>query len=230
MSQFVLRALRQEILNGGFQAGEWIRQEIVARQHGTSRIPVREALRQLEAEGLVTLVPHSGAYVARLDFEEYTEIYKIREALEPLAIAESTMQLTLEQLDRVEQLADEIEMAEEFRQWLDLDRRFHLLTYQGAAMPRLLKMIDGFWNSTQHYRRAFYSTLEAQRPSEFSASTPASHLEHRLLVDALKRRDSDDASSILRSHIRRTRTTLAQHQELFDHFPLLGSGEEEISG
>src|SRR5262245_28348425 len=75
----VARSVREAILSGRLKPGARIRQEDLAQQHGTSRIPVREALRQLETDGLVTLVPHSGARVAVMDFAGFSELYRIRE-------------------------------------------------------------------------------------------------------------------------------------------------------
>jgi DNA-binding GntR family transcriptional regulator len=83
-SQRITDALRTEILDGGYQPGQRIKQEDIAARLGASRIPVREALRMLQAEGLVTLVANSGAWVARLSLAECAELYQIRERLEPL--------------------------------------------------------------------------------------------------------------------------------------------------
>ena len=127
--------LRDAILQGRVKSGESIRQEAVARELGTSRIPVREALRQLKSEGLVSLVPHTGARVATRDFAEYTEIYKIRERLEPLAIVESVPHLTTEDLAALRTLMLDIEATVDPISWLDLDRRFHLQTYARAPSP-----------------------------------------------------------------------------------------------
>jgi DNA-binding GntR family transcriptional regulator len=208
--------LRDAILQGRVKSGEWIRQEAVARELGTSRIPVREALRQLESEGLISLVPHTGARVATRDFAEYTELYKIRERLEPLAIVESLPLLTTEDLSTLRALMVDIEATIDPVAWLDLDRRFHLMTYARAPLPRLLKMIEGFWNSTQQYRRV-YNVAAAQRgDGSLFERLPMTLVEHRLLLDALERRDPDSAAETLAMHIRRTRVTLAAHAEAFD--------------
>jgi DNA-binding GntR family transcriptional regulator len=155
----VTEELRNAILDGRLKPGTPIRQETIAREFGTSRIPVREALRQLENEGLVTIVPYSGARVATLDFEACLEIYKIRERIEPLAFAESVGRLGGEQLEMLDLLAGAIEasLADE-KAWIDIDRRFHLGCY-AEAPPRLARMIVGFWDATQKYRRILTQTL-----------------------------------------------------------------------
>jgi DNA-binding GntR family transcriptional regulator len=208
LASIVGRSIREAILDGRLTPGERIRQEDIARRLGTSRIPVREALRQLETEGLVTLVPHSGARVAVMDFEGFSELYKLRESVEPMAIAESTPRLDDEQLARLRELMLVIEAAsDDPLRWLEADRHFHLGSYAAAPLPRVLTMIEGFWNQTQQYRRAYlYAVRE---------NIDIVNYEHRLLLEALERRDASDAADLQRLHIRRTRTTLAPHSELF---------------
>src|SRR5437762_1408304 len=109
IAQRISAALREEIVRGELQPGQWLRQEEIAQRFGSSRIPAREALRQLEGEGLVNLVAHSGARVARLDPGELNEIYLMREQLEPLAVRFSTANLTDSQLGQLETYLREIE-------------------------------------------------------------------------------------------------------------------------
>jgi DNA-binding GntR family transcriptional regulator len=210
LGQAIARRVRDAVLDGRLAPGTRIRQEALAQRLGVSRIPVREALRQLETEGIVTLVPHSGARVARLDFDEHLELYRLREALEPIAVAASVPHLTEERLAELDELAGRIEeTADDPKAWLHYDRAFHLATYAAAPMPRLVHLIDGFWNTTQQYRRAFLLTLDAH-------SVSLVHAEHRLILDALVRRDASDAEQRQRQHIRRTRVTLMAHSHLFD--------------
>lgn len=204
----VTDALRDAILAGKLRPGSRVRQEELANEFGISRIPVREALRQLESEGLVILVPNSGAWISRLDRAECIEIYKIRERLEPLALQESSVNLSAGQLEMLEDLVDRIEASDDADEFLRLDREFHLLSYEGADMPQLRHMIQKFWNSTQHYRRAFTGAVGR------SGMEMVYH-EHRLIVEALKRRDGEQASLILYGHIRRTRLALESHPDIF---------------
>jgi DNA-binding GntR family transcriptional regulator len=211
LGQAIASRLREAIIDGQLPPGTPIRQEALAQQLGTSRIPVREALRQLESEGMLTLVPHSGARVARLDLDEHIELYRIREALEPMAIAESAKRLTDEQLEQLRDLAALIESSQADRQaWIRHDRTFHLLSYAGAPFPRLLRMIHGFWNTTQQYRRAHVSTFTEH-------TFDIIHMEHAMILEALERHDPVDAEERQRSHIRRTRLDLTAHAtEIFD--------------
>src|SRR3954463_10399220 len=111
--ELVTAALRDAILDGRLKPGERISQEGVADDLGTSRVPVREAFRRLESEGLIILVPRSGAWVAKLAFDEYTEVYRIREWLEPPAVAASVPHLTDVQVAELGSLVEAMESAAE---------------------------------------------------------------------------------------------------------------------
>jgi DNA-binding GntR family transcriptional regulator len=201
-------SLRDSILRGEFAPGSRIRQEDVADRLGASRLPVREALRILESEGLVTLVANTGAWIAHLSLEECQELYQIRERVEPLLLSYSMPGLDETALDRLAALADEMQAGTDVARFLQLDREFHLLSYSGARTAILGDTVLRLWNSTQHYRRAF--TLVSG-----PVGNRAVHYEHQLLVGAIRRRDNDDAERVLLGHIRRTRLELLSHPDLF---------------
>jgi DNA-binding GntR family transcriptional regulator len=200
--------LRAAILNGEIAPGERIRQEEVAEQFGTSRLPVREALRMLEAEGLTEHEPNKGARVPRLDRHQVDVIYQMRERLEPLALTESLPLLRETDLARLDEIQTRIEANTDLNSFLALDREFHLLTYSGCTIEALTAMVTRMWNSTQHYRRAFVRIGGSSRAWVINS-------EHRLLLDAIERRDPVDAERYLSGHIRRTRIELARHPEVF---------------
>ncbi|HET7388612.1 MAG TPA: GntR family transcriptional regulator [Nocardioidaceae bacterium] len=201
--------LRDAILGGEIGPGEWIRQEEIADRFGASRLPVREALRILEAEGLTEHMPNKGARVPRLGRHEVDVIYQMRERLEPLAITESISHLARAELDRLEEVQRRIETNGDVGEFLALDREFHLLSYSGCPIEQLNGMVNRLWNSTQHYRRAFVQLSGPGRMWVVNA-------EHRLILDAVTRRDSVDAERHLSGHIRRTRIELDQHPEVFE--------------
>lgn len=210
LANVVTRQVREAILDGEFQPGARVGQEELARRFGVSRIPVREALRRLESEGLITLVPHSGARVARLDMSECDELYRIRELVEPTALEESVSRLTEEQLESLRDLVGSMEDAvSEPARWLELDRRFHLESFGAAPLPRMLSMVEQFWNQTQHYRRAYLASDRGSNPR-------AANFEHRLIFDAIAQRDPEGAAMRLRSHIRRTRIALIREPDIFN--------------
>jgi DNA-binding GntR family transcriptional regulator len=204
----VAEHLRQAILGGSILPGERVRQEEVAQRLGSSRLPVREALRMLEAEGLIEHEANKGARVPRLDRHEVDVIYQMRERLEPLALAESTPLLTQDDLAELERIQQQIESDTDLGRFLELDRAFHLLSYSACRIDPLSSMVLRLWNSTQHYRRAYVSISGPGRRWVINA-------EHRLLLDAVQRRDVTDAERYLSGHIRRTRVELARHPEIF---------------
>lgn len=211
-SHRIADSLRTAILGGSYPPGERIRQEDVAARFGASRIPVREALRMLDSEGLVTLVANSGAWVTRLTLAECAETYLIRERLEPLLLRTSIPRLDDATVDRLGQLADDMAAPGTGSGALDgfmrADREFHLSSYAGAPPGEMWQIIGRMWNTTQHYRREF--TTRAMRNG-----LDLTHLEHRLLLDCIRRRDADDAERVLVTHIRRTRLELEKHPEIF---------------
>lgn len=206
-SQRVTESIRQLILNGELPPGSRIRQEDLAERFGTSRIPVREALRRLESEGLVLLVPNSSAWVAKIDMAECIEVYKIRERVEPLALSEAVSNMSEADIDALELLVQRMERATSTEEFLRLDREFHLASYRASGMQQLYAMVERFWNSTQHYRRAFTKLLGHN-------GNWIIHSEHRLMIDALRRRDAESAAHLLAEHIRRTRVELERHPPL----------------
>jgi DNA-binding GntR family transcriptional regulator len=219
-SQRIAAALREEILGGRYRPGERIRQEELAARSGASRIPVREALRMLEADGLVTVVANSGAWVTRLTQEELSETYLVRERLEPLLLAMSLPRLAAAAIARMGELTAAMEAATspaggpDVDAFLRADREFHLSGYAGAAGGEAWRIVARMWNTTQHYRREF-TQIAAGRAGGGPSGLGVTHLEHRLLLDCIQRKDPDDAERVLVTHIRRTRLELLGHPEIF---------------
>ncbi len=208
VSALVATDLRRRILAGEIGPGERIRQEEVAERLGVSRLPVREALRMLAAEGLTELETNKSARVPMLDLRQVALLYRMRERLEPLALVESIPALTAEQIDRLAQVQSRIEANDDVQVFLDLDREFHLSSYAGCDSAPLIESVTRLWNSTQYYRRAFMLVTGPQRRWVVNA-------EHALLLDAIRRGDLVDAERFSCGHIRRTRIELQQHPELF---------------
>ncbi len=207
-SHRIAAALKEEILSGLYPPGVRIRQEDIAEQYGASRSPVREALRMLDAQGLIKLVAHTGAWIAELSLSECEEMYQIRERIEPLILHMSIPHLSNDSIARLEHLSATMESNHDIETFLKLDREFHLLTYSGAQTALLGEMVDRLWNTTQHYRRAYTKLLAS------NGFKPA-HYEHFLMLSAIKKGDLEDAERILYGHIRRTRLELSQHPGVF---------------
>lgn len=200
--------LRDAILAGEYAPGARVRQEDLADRHGASRVPVREALRMLEAEGLVTLVANTGAWVSRVSLAECEEMYQIRERIEPLLLRYNIPLIDDGRIDELDALARDMETAgvDEF---IQLDRRFHLGCYEFAETTVLQETVLRLWNRTHSYRRAYMRIAEHDPDRSI-------HHEHHLLVSAIRRRDLDEAERVLAGHIRRTRLELARHPDVFE--------------
>ena len=200
--------VRDLVLRDELKPGDRIRQEDIAERLGISRAPVREALRMLEAEGLTEHEPNKGARVPRLTMHELELTYRMRERLEPLALAESIPQLGDVDHARLTEVQRRIEENDDLDRFLELDREFHLGTYAGCHIDPLNAIVTRLWNSTQHYRRAYVALSGRERMWVVNS-------EHRLILDAVVRRDATDAERFLEGHIRRTRIELIRHPSVF---------------
>jgi DNA-binding GntR family transcriptional regulator len=196
LTKVVARGLRRDILEGVLPAGKRITQDSIAKKYGTSRIPVREALRELEAEGLVTIVPDVGARVATLDPAELIEAYLMREALEPIAVHSSVEHATGDQLRAMREALEHSDKTDDIATYLLWDRRFHLRALQSSSLPRVYRALERLWDTT--YRHGQTLALVKERREVGS-------LEHWLLLDAFERGDSEGAAELQQMHIRRSR-------------------------
>ncbi len=202
-SMRVADILAERILSGKLPPGARIKQDELAEELNTSRIPVRDALRILESRGLVTLRANIGARVTRMTHRDLALAYEIRERIEPLLLAESIPHLTDEDVAEMRRIQAEIEATSDIEEFLALDRRFHWTSYGGHRAPQLAQIIERLWDTTQSYRRAYYP-VERDRAR-------AIYAEHHLFLEAIERRDADTATAVLVMHIRRTRVAHQTH-------------------
>ena len=201
--------LREAILAGVYPPGTRLRQEALADRYGSSRVPVREALRLLEADGLVTTIASVGTRIASLSLDECAELYQCRERIEPLLLRYSLPHLDEARVERRAELAEQMCRTTDVEQFLALDREFHLGSYPGTGTSFLGPTVERLWHTTQYYRRAFTQLLDTD-------SHRIVHDEHRMLVEAIREQDSEEAERVLLGHLRRTRRQLARHPEVFD--------------
>ncbi|TFI42468.1 GntR family transcriptional regulator [Rhodococcus sp. 1R11] len=207
----IANGIRASIIEGAYLPGTRIRQEDLAERYAASRVPVREALRILEDEGLVTRVANSGTWVSQLELAECEELYRVRERIEPLLLSMNVPLLSEADLDWLDDLVLRMESASNAEEFLALDRTFHLATYSAADTTMLRDTVVRLWNRTHHYRRAFTVVARAH------GDDAAVFLDHRLLIAAMRRRDADEAEDVLYRHIRRTRVELFRHPAIFEH-------------
>lgn len=190
-AEWLFHELRDAIIRGAYPAGSPIRQDEVASKYEVSRMPVREAMRRLEAEGLVNQRPHRGAVVADLDADDALELFEIRTELESLAVRRSFPRLDETQIAAIESSHLALQKSSK-KQILQRHRDFHLSLYVGAG-KRLQKLIGEQLDSSQRYHLRF------GRP-EMEVSRRDMQ-EHRQLVVAAKNRDVETATRIIREHV-----------------------------
>ena len=182
LSAKVFHSIREDILNGKYQANEELKEKNIGDDLGESRTPVREALRQLEG---VTL-------------QDVKDIYEIRTLLEGLCARWAAERITQEQLEELEEivfLSDFHYSKENWDQILELDNRFHEMVYEACASKELTRVLRDYHHYLQRIRRI---TLEEK------ARAHASINEHRAIAEALKARDARTAEECARLHIRNT--------------------------
>ena len=163
----------------------------------------------LEAEGLTEHEANKGSRVPLLDQHEVDVVYQMRERLEPLALTESLPAPDARSRSSTwRRSRSGSRPTTGLTEFLALDREFHLTSYTGCPSEHLVSTVSRLWNSTQHHRRAFMLLGGPDRRWVVNS-------EHRLLLDAIRRRDAVDGERYLSGHIRRTRIELAQHPEVF---------------
>ena len=185
----VTDALRDLIACGELAPGTLLRQREIAQRFEVSPTPVREALRRLESEGLVSYDVHRGSRVATVDLEEQEENYRILAALEALASSLAAAKVTDSDLDEIRQLEQAFaECSDGDAALKHANRDFHFRIYECARSPLLLSLMRVLW-------RAFPNGPQYWRPHEESVE------QHRDLVAALAARDADAAAEITRQHV-----------------------------
>ncbi|MBW4612712.1 MAG: GntR family transcriptional regulator [Desmonostoc vinosum HA7617-LM4] len=185
-------ALREAILRGIFQEGQSLRQDEIATQFGVSRIPVREALKQLEAEGLVTLHLNRGAMVSVLTAKEAQEICEIRSALEVKAMELAILNFSQSNLEKAAVILEATDQATDAGQLANLNWEFHATLYTSADRPRLLTMIKNLHVNIDRYVRVQMTQMDYQERSQ---------KEHYQILDACQKRDTKTAIRLLKRHI-----------------------------
>ncbi|MCP2033904.1 DNA-binding GntR family transcriptional regulator [Planomicrobium sp. HSC-17F08] len=199
----VTTKLRELILKGEFKMGERLMQEEWAQKLGVSRMPLREALRQLEVEGLVRIEPRRGAVVTPVSTEDIEEIYQLRALLEGEAVVKSLPFLDEEDIRELEAIygkmlqlkADETDMESYMR----LNTEFHQIIREGCPWRRIQGFIETLWKGIPPYT-----------PSLLANHLPESHKEHGLMLQYIKEKNAEKLKEVTINHILRTKENLIQ--------------------
>lgn len=190
-TQYVLEALRDGIATRKLEEGQQLVQNDIAETLNVSRMPVREALRILEAEGWVEFSPRRGAVVASLSVNDVPQIFEIRFALEALALRKSVPAVSSTILDRAASFLDDMDAESDIGRWVDLNRRFHLTLYAEAG-ARLLDLIESQYAAVDRYLRLELAEMH---------NADESQEEHRAILAACRAREVEEAVMLLEPHI-----------------------------
>lgn len=208
LTMAVADRLRNQIIRGEIPEGAQLRQDAIASQYKVSRIPVREALRQLDAEGLIEIVHNRGAIVPALSPEDIEEIFSIRALLEPEVLKLSIPHLTEDDFSEADAVLQkyvrELRREEHVSAWGRLNWQFHSILYSRANQPRFMAIIRNVNNSGERYTRLqLYLTHGMKRANE----------EHHQMLELCRKRESVAACKLLRQHIQFAGESLRQALE-----------------
>ncbi len=191
----VADSLQQRILSGEFKEGDALVQETLASEYQVSRMPIREALRQLEATGLVAMAMHKGAVVRSLPLDQIAELFELRALLEGDILAHAAPKITEAQLDAAEAILEALEQAYhagEVGRWGELNWQFHRSLYVAGGRVQSLALAQTVNVQTDRYVRLHLLLTHAIKGAE---------MEHRELIRLCRARDADGAVAFLRKHI-----------------------------
>jgi DNA-binding GntR family transcriptional regulator len=191
--QAVAEAIRRDISSGQFPPGSWIVQENLVEMYGVSRIPIREALKTLEAEEYVTYVPHSGYRVAKLGLEELQEVFRLRAVLEEFLIRDAMTRVTDEIVDQMRLQMAEMDRGAEVKDLVAVgiaNRQFHFLTFQQSRMARTKRIVTQLYNTADAYRPLYAHLMDLSKVNR----------EHILLTEAMAERDVEKMVALNHEH------------------------------
>lgn len=191
----VAEILRDRILAGQLKSGQPIRQEHLAAELGVSRIPLREALKQLAAEGFVSLLSHRGAIVAELSVEEVTELFDLRAKLEIWLLEEALPNMGPSEIARLEEVLTMQRRDDSVMRWGELNWDLHEAMYAPAGRPATLKILKNIHDKLDRYLRVEV-TMRSGRDRGLR--------EHEELVEKCRKRDIKGATALLDRHIAET--------------------------
>lgn len=202
LREMVFNVLMEAIISGQLPPGERLMEVQLAEEMGVSRTPVREAIRRLELEGFVVMIPRKGAYVAGLSIKDIVNIFEIRTALEQLAVSLAAERMTPDDLETLERMV--VELSESVQDadvdsWAEMDKRFHRLICEYSRNERLIQMMENIIEQINRYRVISLSDAEVRHHTV---------AEHKRIVEAMAERDIPAAQKAAADHLNNTQTSL----------------------
>jgi DNA-binding GntR family transcriptional regulator len=201
-SDDIADALREAIARGDFADGEELNQVALARHFGVSRVPVREALRQLQAEGLISAKAHMRAVVTALTVDRVAEVLDLRIRVETYLLGRAAARIGEAELADLRALCDEMERIDDHQQWLGLNTTFHTRLYAHSGAELALDLSRQLTARVQRYLHVGHAD-GVRRNAEANA-------EHRRILDALADGDAERACAELEAHVGRTRARIVE--------------------
>jgi DNA-binding GntR family transcriptional regulator len=202
LGELVFESLREAIIEGMLRPSERLMEIQLAEEMGVSRTPVREAIRKLELEGLVVMIPRKGAYVAGLSLKDIADVFEIRGALEGLAAELAAERATDEELEAMERylvkISEEIDNGD-LSKVVETDTDFHTLLYKSSRNTRLSQIINNLREQIQRFR-----TTSLSFPGRMKIALE----EHRKIVEAVSSRDGELARKLAQEHIENAENTM----------------------
>jgi DNA-binding GntR family transcriptional regulator len=211
LRDMVVERIRARIMQGKLAPGEWLRQERLAADLGTSYTPIREALKQLEAEGLVEHVPYRGVRVVQFSPEDVLDIYGMRGALEGQAAAAAAQRLTEAHLLQLRAIHDDMVAhtgPEHLQLVRELNQQFHQLIIEASERAYLIRVLRMIWTWSPAMLWGQFVNPAVESASEYAADD---NIEHAQILAALEAHDSEAAERLMRQHIERACRALAEH-------------------
>jgi DNA-binding GntR family transcriptional regulator len=210
---FVYKTLRDAIIRCELEPGERLIIDDLARRYEVSIIPVREALRLLQSEGLVVSVPHVGATVAPISRDSVFEVFTLLEGLELVGTRAAALRATPVQLDQIGVLVDKMDEAvsdERPQRWGDLNTEFHLAISRAAGMPILLEMTQRALDLWDRLRRYYFKGVLVRRAREAQG-------DHHVMLQQMRARDLAALEKTVRQH---NQNALAAYTAYLDGLPV----------
>jgi DNA-binding GntR family transcriptional regulator len=193
VSSLLVDQLRDDIVRGSFEPGDHLRLEDIASRFAVSTMPVREALRELEAEGLVTIIPHRGAVVTELAPEDLLDIYEVRATLEAMATRLAVPRMSDATCDELTSLVQQMdEHMGEVATLVRLNYRFHSTLYAASGRRHLCELSRTLRFRTQHYLHAYIADL---------GGMPAAQQGHREILTSCRQGDAEKAAQLVHDHV-----------------------------
>ncbi|MDF2840971.1 MAG: transcriptional regulator, GntR family [Clostridia bacterium] len=206
LREIVFETIRNAIISGDLKPGERVMEVQMAESLGVSRTPVREAIRKLELEGLIIMLPRKGAYVADLSVKDLTEVMEIRASLEGLAAGLASIRINADEIEELEIYALEFHKSidEDIDVLIHKDFEFHDAIFKASRNERLIQLNNNLIEQVQRFREIYHKKVNKSKETS---------REHYAIVEAISNGDVDKAEKLARIHIENAEKSILKMME-----------------